>query len=259
VVARFVPPAALILALAAPLAAQSPDSIDAKPLAISGPATVAPYKIVRLSAQNVPVKAGVVWKVRAVGATDSTGLVDWATRQNVHDIGFVAPPGVYRAELSVGSVGADGAMALDYAEILVTIGAGPLPPPGPGPGPNPPNPPGPSPAPIPGDGLRVLVVYETADLKKLPIDQLNVLYSTPVRAYLDSHCVKGPDGKTAEWRVWDQNVPTANESKVWQDAMKRPRTSLPWLVVSNGKEGFEGPLPPNTDAMLRTLQTYGGN
>ena len=104
----------------------------------------------------------------------------------------------------------------------------------------------------------MLIVYESADLSKLPPPQLNVLDAKSVRDYLDSHCVKGPDGKTPEYRIWDQNVPTANEAKTWQDAMKRSRSGLPWLIVSNGKTGFEGPLPPNTDAMLRILQQYAG-
>ncbi len=106
--------------------------------------------------------------------------------------------------------------------------------------------------------MRVLIVYESADLNKLPKEQLDTLYAAKVRGYLDTHCAKGPDGKTPEWRIWDQNVPTGAEAKVWQDAMARKRDKVPWLIVSNGKEGFEGPLPPNTDAMLRTLQTYGG-
>ncbi len=150
----------------------------------------------------------------------------------------------------------DKASLIATCVVTVVSPTPPVPPVPPVPPTPPPVPPGP--APIPGDGLRVLIVYESADLSKLPKDQLNVLYSQSVRGYLDTHCAKGADGKTPEWRVWDQNVPTGAEAKAWQDAMARKRDTLPWLIVSNGKSGYEGPLPPNTDAMLRTLQTYGG-
>jgi hypothetical protein len=164
-------------------------------------------------------------------------------------------PGVFR----VCAYNARGDVASLISTCVVTVEG--VQPPGPSPGPIPPTPPGPTPpgpAPIPGDGFRVLMVYESADLTKLPPDQLNVLYSQKVRDYLNTHAAKGPDGKTPEWRIWDANVPTGAEAKVWQDAMAQKRDKLPWLIVSNGKTGFAGPLPPNTDAMLRLLQQYGG-
>lgn len=120
-------------------------------------------------------------------------------------------------------------------------------PPGPGPGPvPPPTPPSPPvpPAPIPGDGMHVLITYESADLAKVPPATLAVLYSQSLRTYLDSKCPVGPDGKTHEWRMYDKDqVPTA-ESKLWQDAMARTAGKpAPWIIISNGKTGFEGPLP----------------
>jgi hypothetical protein len=263
--------------LAAPLTAQPPaeprvqpartpapapdPAPELGPLTIAGPDTVAPYKIVRLSAKNVPAKAGVMWKVRAVAATDSSTLIDWASRQNVQEVGFVAPPGQYRAELSVGSVGTDGTLALDYAEKLVTIGAAPLPPPGPGPGPGPSPGPGPTPgpAPIAGDGLRVLVVFESAKLTTYPPGQLAALYSKSVRDYLGAKCAVGPDGKTPERRFYDADVDLSQETKTWQDAMKRPRTALPWVVVSNPAKGggYEGPLPASAEEFLALLKKWG--
>lgn len=147
--------------------------------------------------------------------------------------------------------------AKQVARRLVDVNVGPRPPPVP-PGPVPPGP-TPGPAPIPGDGLRVLVVYESADLTKYPASQVSALYSADLRDYLNSHCAKGPDGKTAEYRIWDQNVSTVNESKTWQDAMKRNRAELPWIVISNGRDGYEGPLPKTKDELLKLLKTYGGN
>jgi hypothetical protein len=133
---------------------------------------------------------------------------------------------------------------------------GPAPkPPDPGPGPGP-KPDPPSPAPIPGAGLRVLIVYETADSAKLPPAQQSILFGQPMRDYLNAKCVVGPDGKTKEWRIWDKDVATGSVTKLWQDAMKRPRQSLPWVVISNGTSGFEGPLPADVDAMKKLIDTY---
>lgn len=133
----------------------------------------------------------------------------------------------------------------------------PEPDPGPGPGPDP-KPPAPGPAPIPVDGFRALLVFEKTELNKLPASQLNAVYSEKVRAYLQSHCVASPDGKTKEFRYYDQNDNLANDSKVWQDAFARPRTKVPWIVLSNGKTGYEGPVPLTEAELLQLLTKYGG-
>ncbi len=135
---------------------------------------------------------------------------------------------------------------------------GPVPP-GPDPVPPGPVPPGPlPPAPIPVDGFRVLMVYETGDVQKLPSAQAAVLFSKSIRDYLDGKCVLGPDGKTREWRIWDQNIDPTLESSLWQTAMKRPRASIPWIVISTGKTGYEGPLPKDVEATLDLLKKFGG-
>lgn len=138
------------------------------------------------------------------------------------------------------------------AITLVTIGPRP-----------PPVPPGPTPQPdivppIPALGFRVLIVYETGDLPKYPKGQLATLYGKEVRDYLSAKCVKGDDGKTAEWRIWDADVSTAGESKLWQDAMKRPRGKPPTILISDGKTGYEGPLPNTIEETLSLLKRYGG-
>lgn len=148
--------------------------------------------------------------------------------------------------------------ATDAAACTIHVsGVGPVPPgPNPpGPGPNPPGP-----APIPADGLHVLLVYDKSDLGKMPKGQELALRSDAVRAYLNGHCPAGPDGKTKSWRLWDREVDATGESKLWQDAFKRPRTGLPWIVVSNPQKGggYEGPLPADEDGMLKLLKKYGG-
>jgi len=169
---------------------------------------------------------------------------DWA-RQAKGRVFTAEAAGRYR----VVAYCAKGDAASPAAVCTVVVGESPAPP-----GPTPPGP-----TPLPGDGLRVLIVYETAELSRYPKEQLSVLYGSAVRGYLDTHCVRGPDGKTPEWRCWDANVPTGAEAKVWQEAMARKRDRLPWLVVSNGTARFEGPLPATVEETLKLLKQYGGN
>lgn len=129
----------------------------------------------------------------------------------------------------------------------------PIPPPAPAPPPAPP----PAPAPIPATGLRVLILYESADLSKYPFRQSQILYDAGLRAYLDQATVLGPDGKTHGYRIWDQNVNAAGDEQLWRDAMARPHATMPWIVVSNGASGYEGPLPgnaPDTQALVRKYE-----
>lgn len=127
------------------------------------------------------------------------------------------------------------------------------------PGPNPPgpNPPGPDPGPpIPGAGFRVLIVTETKDLSTLPSAQVQALTAREVRDYLDSHTVK--ENNQPEYRIFDKDIDLSKASQVWKDAMARPRSSVPWIVVTNGKTGYEGPFPPNTAELMKLLKQYGG-
>lgn len=116
----------------------------------------------------------------------------------------------------------------------------------------------PSVAPIQEPGFRVLMVYESADLSQLSESQKSVLYSTKIREYLNAKCSKGVDGKTSDYRIIDQDTDVSGDSDWWQEVMKRERKSLPWLVISNGKTGFEGPLPKSVDEALAVLKKYGG-
>lgn len=126
----------------------------------------------------------------------------------------------------------------------------------PTPDPDPPNPPDPdNPAPIPVEGFRVLMIFETEDLAKYKSGQLSVLYSTDIRKYMDSKCVGGKSG----YRIWDKDESGTGHPQLWQDAMKRSRTTLPWLIVSNGKTGYEGPIPDSIQATMEILKKHGGN
>lgn len=136
------------------------------------------------------------------------------------------------------------------ADFVVVVGD---PPPGPGPAPVPPGP-GPSPdppAPIAGDGFKVLIVYEKKDQHKLTPGQINTLWGQKFRDYMVS--------KKGEYLLLDKDEDVGVAGKVWADAMARPRTSLPWIIVSNGRTGFEGPLPGHAEEINLLLRKYGGN
>lgn len=142
-------------------------------------------------------------------------------------------------------------IAISEWKILIT-GMSPIPP---DPKPDDPQPPPPKPdqvAPIPVPGFRVLVLYDS----RLGVPQQTT--AKAVRDYAAAHCAKGPDNKTAEYRVLDAEANVSNMTEVWKNAIARKRTSLPWIVVSNGKQGYEGPLPPTTDDTLKLLKKYGG-
>lgn len=121
--------------------------------------------------------------------------------------------------------------------------------------PEPPRPP-PSPAPIPVAGLHVLIVYETGE--NLPSGQHSILYGEQVRTFLEGACKLYTDG-TKAYRIYDQNVDASGDIEVWKNAMARSRASVPWLIVSNGKTGFEGPLPATPEEFISLVQKYQAN
>lgn len=224
---------------------------------IIGPASVPSHKLVRLSADGADPKAGLVWRVYP-------RLEDRATTPK-GQLQFVAPPGTYEVELLAIKLDSKGETLIEEARHVVVVGEpGPGPKP-PGPDPKPPDP-SPTPAPIPEAGFRVLVVLESADASKLPAAQLNALSAKATIDYLNTKTVKGPDGKTGEWRIWDQNVDLSGERPLWQGAMTRALSdfikskgaALPWLLISDGKTGYSGPLPASTTELLQLLKKYGG-
>jgi hypothetical protein len=236
----------LLLLLAAPAAAE---------LKIAGELKVPANRIVRLSAEGAAEGAACIWDVSDEDRADLEELKGGRLL-------FAGPAGAYKVKLRAIRLDKDGATQIETARATVVIGDPPPPvPPGPTPpGPTPPGPtppgPTPGPAPIPEAGLRVLIVYESSELSKLPPAQANVLYAKSVRDFLNASCAVGADGKTREWRIWDKDVDPGQESAVWQAAMKRPRASVPWLLVSNGRTGYEGPLPATADDLLTLLKKY---
>lgn len=230
-----------MIALALLLLVQFPALADLK---IVGPSKIPQHKFVELSATGVDPEAAVLWDVLPEEPAD--------IREIDGRLYFVAPPGTYKIKLR-SIKGKKVETARHVVEIEGAVGPGPAPGPGPGPTPTP----GPTPpAPIPEPGFRVLFVFEQTELAKLPSSQVAALSAQEIRDYLASHCAMSADGKTVEARFFDQN--TVVLEPLWKAAMSRPRASLPWMVISNGKTGFEGPMPTTTKEVLALLKKYGG-
>lgn len=137
----------------------------------------------------------------------------------------------------------------DDESVTVTVGE-PTPPP------DPPTPPGPTPgvAPIEGPGFRVLFVGETGD--DMPQAVADVFYSPEITKYLNENCVK-VDGHP-DFRRVDPDTQYTDQTNRFVKALARPRASLPWLIISNGVTGYEGPFPATvaeTLALLKQLNT----
>mgnify|MGYP003332707571 CR=1 FL=1 len=111
-------------------------------------------------------------------------------------------------------------------------------------------------APIADAGFRVLIVEEAQERVKLPASQLSIFTSQELTDYCDAKCVKVSN--TPEYRIYDKDIQLTNESDVWKKAMQIERKSLPWLIVSNGRSGYSGPLPLTIDETMQILKRYGG-
>ena len=114
--------------------------------------------------------------------------------------------------------------------------------------------PDPKPDPVPADdiipepGFNVMIIEETSERPLLDPSQTLALQSVEPEML-----VRGYNGF---FRQADQHSILANEDPKWAKAMKRERTSLPWIVISNDKKWFEGPLPKTLDETLNLIKQY---
>ncbi len=125
----------------------------------------------------------------------------------------------------------------------------PTPPPVPPPVPVPPVPVPPVPT-----ALKVLVVYETAELPKMKPAQTAIILSAEVRKYLATHTAK--EGEVPTFRFLDKDDPMDRESALWQRLMGQAKgKALPWLIIDGA---YDGPLPESEAAILDLLRKWGG-
>ncbi len=151
------------------------------------------------------------------------------------------------------------ALADELSEPAICVVVVGQPGPEPGPGPTPPTPPTPppTPAPISAPGLHVLIVENSRERANLKPEQLGILFDKKFRDYLDSKCVDDAEAGRKAWNIWTEKTDVSSIPKKWQDAMKRDRKSMPWIIVSNpSKGGFEGPLPENVDKTIELIKKY---
>jgi len=214
-----------------------------------------PFVVVS-SPQGVGSTSSDAGPIKLKGVFAGGGGKDGARTVTGKQVTTVDPIGKGRVELIVIPVGFTKESEITRVTLDVDGKAGPDINPNPNPGPITDE------APIAGDGFKVLIVYDAANLNNLAAGQQAAINGAPTRAYLNAKCATGPDGVTKEFRIWASDVDATNESKVWQDAMKLRRDSLPWIVISNRKAGtgtgFQGRLPENLADITTLLKKYGG-
>jgi hypothetical protein len=196
---------------------------------IIGEGKVPPYTLVRLRAEGVDNKAGLVWRVYP-----SKGVSRASTGKGLLE--FVAPPGSYEVELLAITVGTDNAVNVDEGRLTVTIGDAPPPGPGPGPGPEP------DPTPPLADKVWAVVV----------IDNDN---KTPEQAKVvgDLEFWKGLEPQGHRWRILSKN-----NALVTSKGYSKYVTSvgLPLLVLQapDGKVLKAVKLPASTEAVSSLIK-----
>lgn len=105
---------------------------------------------------------------------------------------------------------------------------------------------------LPSEGVRILIVEETADRHRLTEQQLSALFGVQLRQLVRSH--------RGELRIWDPDRPFPADpnspdapSPWYRAAFALPRTQDPWLIVDNGTEVISEPLPADVLARIQSL------
>ncbi len=103
------------------------------------------------------------------------------------------------------------------------------------------------------------MVYES--VAKLNREQLNILHSTQITAFLNTACTKGSDGR-AEWRKWDQDVMVSPKESpqivaLW-DSVKPQLGQLPRLVVAVNGAATVMDFPATEAETLAKLKQLAG-
>lgn len=110
----------------------------------------------------------------------------------------------------------------------------------------------------PGQGMRVLMVYESSKKSTWPSEQAAAFDSTEIIKYLDSHCGKEKTGNPG-WRKFDEDTQNRGDLKLYEDMLDRKdRKSLPWLYIDKGTRHYSDKFPENTETLKKVLESYGG-
>jgi len=221
---------------------------------IDGVPKAVPYRIFEYTAkggdrssfdwQVTPLSPGQVFDIRVPDKFGQTLL-------------FTGSPGRYRISLTeIGPSGNDDRPFFILRAFLDVEVGSPTPSPTPTPTPTPGPTPGPTPvSPIAKDGVCVLMVYESGE--GLSSGQVSAMNGAKVTEFLNRVCVRGSDGRPC-WRIYDKDSLAANDDPIWSAALKRQRSAIPWLIISNGSRSYEGPLPKSEAEMLSLLERHVG-
>ena len=184
---------------------------------------------------------------------DGTGRVETRTFQSKYvafvDAGETASG---RVELIAVPVGVADELAI--SRQLINVNHGPQPPPKPVDPVNPVDPPTPAPT-----GFRVVFAYESS--AALTREQLNILNSTQITAFLNANCAKGADGR-ADWRKWDRDISISSREsativELW-NAAKPKLGTLPQMIVAVDGKATVMDLPATEAETLSKLKTIAG-
>lgn len=145
-----------------------------------------------------------------------------------------------------------------FGSVSFTVGDIPVPPKPPEPQPPIPVPDPAIPAPIALQGFAVMFIEEQGDRGKITTGQYNAMFGKPMRDWINTYAVK--EGTQPAFRLLDKDQATSGQAKHWQDAFKRrpQHFSTPWVIVSNGVTGWEGPLPQTEEEVKTLLSKYVG-
>lgn len=213
-------------------------------LDIVGPSSIGPYRMATFVVRQPVEGSRYLFDVWPMLESDQ---VD----EHEHFVKVVAPPGRYTVVVTELPKGEGKVRVRKTFDILpADPGPGPQPP-----GPTPPGPtPPPSPAPIPEPGFRVLIVYESGQMTQYPLETQIILAGADVRDFLQKNTVVV--GGVPEFRIYDADIDVSHDSAIWQKAMARPRSQIPWVLISNGTTGYEGPLPKTPSEFLELCKKY---
>ena len=185
------------------------------------------------------------------------GLLPVKVIETKDGIAFTGPPGRYLVALITPGKATP---EQHFVEIVGVVPPPPIDPPKPPVDPpiDPPKPDGLDKAPLPGlAGLKVLLIYETADLPpKVPAEQYNIKVDPKVTSWLTAKTT--PENGWAGWRWGDPDSGVAQGAMHWEKMLSLPRTSTPWVVINNGTRnvGYSGPLPATSGEFLKLVEKY---
>lgn len=134
---------------------------------------------------------------------------------------------------------------LPIATLTIQVGA-PTPTPTPTPTPDP----KPDPKVIPTTVLSILIVEESSARSKLPAGKLQAMFAESVDVYVKS--------KNGTIRIFDKDDNVGMEPAFYRAAFALAKDkTLPWMIISNGRRQYEGPVPDSDSEMLNLLRQYG--